>query len=126
MNERRTYDGRGYEAPLKIDMSLLIRNGEETYFEWAHRYKVLHRRDPQQREIALAPFPKVSMPICNTKEKFQWCCENFGVFNFYEILTENAKVWLFNHEGDAAMFKLRWTGVDETLVDDDDSQCCSL
>ena len=125
MNERRNYGDARYEAPLKIDMSLLLREGDETYFEWVSRYKRLHRRDPQARELALAPFPKVTMPICQTKEKFQWCCENFGVFNFHEIITEKGKVWLFNHEGDAAIFKLRWTGVDETPVDDDDN-CCSL
>jgi hypothetical protein len=112
-------DRTSYQRPLVIDISLLTRENDETYFEWIGRYVRFHRRDPQMREFALAPFPKVSTPICQTKEKFQWCCENIGVFNFYEMIVDGKKIWLFNHEADAAIFKLRWTGVDENRTDED-------
>lgn len=111
-------DSDCYQPTVLLHFSLLTRINDETYFEWMARYKVMHKRDPRPREFVLAPFPKVSMAVCQTKEKFQWCLENVGVFNFHELITDTAKIWLFNHEADAAIFKLRWLGINENQKHD--------
>lgn len=100
-----------YGRPL--DIRVLTREYDgETYDEWVKRFTAIQRITPRSDDVLNAPFTKFVMPACKTQEKFRWCVANIGLYNFHEIMhTKNyeaSKIWLFEDDNDAVMFKLRW------------------
>jgi hypothetical protein len=98
-----------------VDLSLLTRKTEdETFVEWTKRFASKMGRNPDTPDIIRAPFAKFKMAPCKTQEKFRWCIANYGLSGFHETIVFNSryeakeKIWLFNDDNDAAMFKLRW------------------
>ena len=100
-----------YGRPL--DISVLTKShDDETYNDWVTRFTQIQRSQPRPEDILNAPFAKFVMPTCKTQEKFRWCVSNIGLYHFHEIRYEGNfkinKIWLFEDDNDAAMFKLRW------------------
>ena len=85
----------------------------ETIQTWVKRHKQVTGITPSFLELKMAPFYNVIMPKCTNTERYLWCVENFGIDGFYEFMSSDykshVKMWIFNSDMDATMFKLRWS-----------------
>jgi hypothetical protein len=120
-----------YGRPL--DIRVLTKEHEnETYKEWIKRFDQIQHSSPRPEDILNSPFSKFVMPACKTQEKFRWCVANIGLYNFHEIMYDRnfktTKIWLFDDDSDAVMFKLRWVNEkeDESYIFDPKSNSFNL
>lgn len=113
-NNVELHELRPRKEYLVMQPELIIREDGESLHQWEHRFKSVTGRFPNDAELATAPFPKVRFPRCSTSEKFIYCVKNFGLNKFREFIdTNGTKLWIFENDQDAIMFKLTFAGVDE-------------
>ncbi len=101
----------------------------ETIQGWVLRHKQVTGITPSFIELKMAPFFNVIMPKCVDTARFIWCIENFGLNGFFEFMSSdyksNVKMWIFNNDVDAMMFKLRWAD-DGIMKNNEDLLPCGL
>jgi hypothetical protein len=103
---------------INVNFSVVVRQGTETLTDWKTRFEKITGNQPDRQAWQMSGFPHVKLPKCTTLEKYRWCFSQFGMYGFFEYIEHggpNEKLWIFNSEDDAAIFKLAWAGVDEPI-----------
>lgn len=101
-----------------IDINLMTRLEGETFPMWLDRFRHFMGHDPSKAGFLTAPFPQCKTTPCITTERFRWCMANIGMYKFHEYVFDKHektafKLWIFEDEYDATMFKLRWATAEQ-------------
>lgn len=104
-----------------VDIELLTRHAGENFDAWKKRFRYYMGHEPTLSALLMAPFPQCKTPLCTSQERFRWCMANVGMYKFHEVVVNERrldnqqpfKLWIFDHDEDAVMFKLRWVNATE-------------